>query len=62
MTATTDVRTDQTRHDLDRLRRAGRAIRDMFSAIRAWWRAEFAAGQLGPDPETTIGRGTGARV
>jgi hypothetical protein len=38
------------------------AIRDMFATIGAKWRAELAAGQLGSDPETVIGRGTGARV
>jgi hypothetical protein len=62
MTATTSVDSTQTRRILDRLRRGPHAIRDMASAIGARWRAAFAAGQLGPDPETTIGRGTGARI
>jgi hypothetical protein len=34
----------------------------MASAMVAKIRAEFEANQLGPDRETVIGRGTGARI
>jgi hypothetical protein len=54
--------TTQTRRLTDRLRGGPLSIRDMASAIHARWRAAFAAGQLGPDPETIVGRGTGARI
>lgn len=61
-TTTTKLGTSPDRHVVDRLRRAGSAIRDMASALGSRWRAEIAAGQLGPDPETEIGRATGARI
>lgn len=60
--ATTDVRNRQHEHLADRLRRGASAIRDMAAALHARWRAALDAGQLGPDPETIIGRSTGARI
>jgi hypothetical protein len=62
MDATTSIDTTQTKRLVDRLLGGPLSIRDMASAIHARWRAAFAAGQLGPDPEITIGRGTGARI
>jgi hypothetical protein len=62
MNATTSLDTTQTRRLIDRLLGGPLSIRDMTSAIHARWRAAFVAGQLGTDPEITIGRGTGARI
>jgi len=61
-TTTAELGSSPDKHIADRIRRAGSAIRDMASALGARWRAELAAGQLGPDPETVIGRRTGARI
>lgn len=54
--------TTQTKRLTDRLRGGPISIRDMASQVHARWRAAFAAGQLGQDPETVMGRGTGARI
>jgi len=60
-TSTTKLGTSPDGSLVHLLRRAGSAIRRMVSAL-AGWRPDLAAGQLGPDPETVIGRATGARI
>jgi hypothetical protein len=62
MTATTTVRSNGTKRLLERVRHGPLAIRDMAVALHVRWRAAVAVGQLGPDPETVVGRGTGARI
>jgi hypothetical protein len=63
MTATTTkLGTGQAKHILEALRRAALGTRRVASALGSRWSAALASGQLGPDPETTIGRATGARI
>lgn len=61
-TITTNLGTRPVRSIVDRMRRRGSAIRHMASALGAALRDDLAAGQLGPDPETVVGRATGARI
>ena len=66
MAAMTSFASHQSDHAIETRRRPPIAIRDMAaamaSAMVAKIRAEFEANQLGPDRETVIGRGTGARI
>jgi hypothetical protein len=66
MAAMTSFASNQSNQAVGTRRMAPTAIRDMATALASAMvvkiRAEFEANQLGPDRETVIGRGTGARV
>jgi hypothetical protein len=66
MAAMTSFVSNKTSQAVGTRRRAPTAIRDMAAALASAMvskvRAEFEANQLGPERETVIGRGTGARI
>jgi hypothetical protein len=66
MAAMTSFASDRSDQAVGARRRPPIAIGDlaaaMASAMVAKIRAEFDANQMGPDRETVIGRGTGARI
>jgi hypothetical protein len=59
---TTKLANTQADRIVDQLRRALLAMFDMAASLGRSWRDDFSSGQLGPDPETVIGRDTGARI
>jgi len=63
MTATTsDTGTQTGRETFARIRRMALVVGAFLGAIGSRWSDLVDAGQLGPDPQTTVSRHTGARI
>lgn len=64
MTAITHAAPEHVRRAASRdpVRRAAAALIQLTRRLRASFNGFAASGQLGPDPETEVGRWTGARV